>query len=90
MTRRHISEFTGIEPLSFDEAYAQFLSKIKEYELEVQMVAAAINVANTWNILELTQDQKLAVMIECRDVVVEAEWVLGIDADKERTDELHS
>lgn len=90
MPLRHVEIFAGVKQISFDEAYSEFLRKIELYHLEAELLAGAINVAKTINIQDLTQDQKLAVMIECRDVIVEAEWILGIKAEGERTDELHS
>lgn len=69
--------FTGIEAVPPETAFSEFLDKIREYELEAILLAGLINVADTVSLRSLSPDQKIAVMVECRDAIIEAEWILG-------------
>lgn len=90
MTLRNSTQFHGVKRVSFDDAFSEFLEKIERYGLEAELVAASINAAKTIDVANLAPHQKLAVMIECRDVLVEAEWVLEIKEKEMMSDEFHS
>lgn len=79
-----------IKAIPFEDAYKQFLHKMFLYGLETEFLAAVILVTGSTDIPSLTDNQRLLVMLECRDVLIEAEWFLNKYDCQSKENELYN